>query len=144
MTNHRKACLEQVEDTVLSDRNRDYGDPEDNFADTAKILNVLLRNKLHPDHELHPHDVALIMTAVKLARAKTSPHKLDHYIDIAGYACCGYACVVATAPEVEAKPKSRQTIQCCPKCLSSRTFVDERQLNQSECMDCGHKFKRVL
>lgn len=98
MTNERKRCIEQVEAAVCSDRNIEYGNPEDNFLDIAKMWNTLMGNKLSPDHEFHPHDVALMMVAVKLSRAKTSPEKLDHYIDIAGYAACGYACIKAYSP----------------------------------------------
>jgi hypothetical protein len=139
MTNSREECLKQVREAVCSDRNRDYGDPEDNFLDIANILNVLLRDKLHPEHELHPTDIALIMITTKLARAKTSPYKLDHYVDMAGYAVCGYACVEKQHAEEGLKPG--QIFQGCPKCNSYQRLYDERNPGWHECMNCGCRYK---
>jgi hypothetical protein len=43
---------------------------------------------------LDPHDVAIMMMQLKHSRLSWSPTKEDHWIDLAGYAACGWDCVV--------------------------------------------------
>ena len=73
--------------TGTGERERTYGDPTENFTRIADALNAL--GYLGPVGKIHPHDVAVIMMVVKLSRIVNSPHHLDSYIDIAGYAACG-------------------------------------------------------
>ena len=86
----RREFLEEVSNCILKDRNATYGDPEDNFQDTADIWNVVLSKKLNT--KISITDVAAMMIGLKLARYKSSPLNLDHMIDIGGYAGCGYGC----------------------------------------------------
>jgi hypothetical protein len=87
----RVAVLNDAFDAVCSDRNNDYGDPEDNFEDIAKLWtaykNVPFTRGNVPFTRT---DVAVFMMLVKIARMKTSPALKDHWVDIAGYAACGY------------------------------------------------------
>jgi hypothetical protein len=80
----RRSVLLEAEEAVCSDRNKHYGDPEDNFNDIAKLWTAY-KNVLFTRG-----DVAVLMTLVKIARMKTSPDLKDHWVDIAGYAACGY------------------------------------------------------
>jgi hypothetical protein len=36
------------------------------------------------------HDVAAMMIMIKLSRIAWTPEDIDHWVDIAGYAACGY------------------------------------------------------
>jgi len=86
----REEFLEEVAQCILKDRNATYGDPEDNFEDTADIWNVVLGKKLNT--KISITDVAAMMIGLKLARYKSSPLNVDHMIDMGGYSGCGYAC----------------------------------------------------
>jgi hypothetical protein len=121
---------------VCNDRNRDYGDPEDNFADIASLWNTYMGNRVDSFTAV---DVANLMVLTKVARAKTSPDKLDHYIDIAGYAVCGHACV--EKQQSEQAQGLGYTVQICPNCLSSQRMYDERNPGWYECMNCGTKYE---
>lgn len=94
-TEAREAVLKGAEQAVLSDRNANYGNPEDNFRDIATLWNAWLKLK-YPFHAiaLDGLDVAQMMIHVKQARMRTSPLLEDHHVDIAGYAACGYAAAV--------------------------------------------------
>ena len=63
---------------VTHERNQHYGHPLDNFQRTADLWAVIL------GCEVKPHQVALCMQAVKIAREIESP-KLDNIIDGIGY-----------------------------------------------------------
>lgn len=82
----RKRILDEAIKCVCSDRNKAYGAPEDNFAKIAAYWNVQLADKLR--EPLTAHDVGIAMTLMKLARMRTSPEKMDHYVDAAGYLAC--------------------------------------------------------
>lgn len=88
---NRRAVLLEAEEAVCSDRNADYGDPEDNFLDIAQLWTA------YKNVPFTRADVAVFMTLVKIARMKTSPKVKDHYVDIAGYAACGYPSALADA-----------------------------------------------
>lgn len=89
----RRELIDQVEQFICSDRQNHYGDAEDNFADIAAIANVVLKHKLQAP--LNARDVAAFSACIKLARIRTSPDLIDHWLDLAGYAICGGGIVVA-------------------------------------------------
>lgn len=78
----RASCLKSAKSIVCSDRNQQYGDPENNFAQIANMWTAYL------NVDIMPEDVAMMMIMLKIARAKTGSYKDDNYIDIAGYAAC--------------------------------------------------------
>lgn len=80
----RRTILLEAEEAVCSDRNKHYGDPEDNFEDIAKLWTA------YKNVTFTRGDVAVFMMLVKIARMKTSPDLNDHWVDIAGYAACGW------------------------------------------------------
>lgn len=92
----REAILDAARDAVMKDRNHTYGPPTQDFARTAAILNTLGFRIVNGNsiYEVMPHHVALIQIAVKLSRLTWSPKKDDSWVDVAGYAACGYECVV--------------------------------------------------
>ena len=64
---------------AIGDRRETYGAPKDGFDRAAVIASALL------DKQVLPHEIALIMHAVKLARIAANPANADHYIDGISY-----------------------------------------------------------
>lgn len=90
----REKILQDALKIVTQDRNKDYGDPEDNFSTIAEYWGTYLHSRhLIPKSEsLTATDVAAMMILMKCSRLATSPDKEDHWVDIAGYAACGGQC----------------------------------------------------
>ena len=83
-----RELLKETIKVITGPRAKDYGDKYDNHVNIAKLWSSYL------DYEISPHDVAICMALVKIARLKHRRTK-DCYIDIAGYA--------AIASEIESK-----------------------------------------
>jgi hypothetical protein len=69
-------------------RNRDYGEPIDNFERIAAGWRVLL------GADVTPHQVALCMVWLKMARLCETPTHEDSYVDAAAYAALAAQLVV--------------------------------------------------
>ena len=81
----RVAALREAAGIINGDRNKQYGAPEDNFERTAKIWSIILGIPISNE------DVAMMMVGLKVARyASKSGYQPDTWVDIAGYAGCGY------------------------------------------------------
>lgn len=78
----RAEVLQAAQKIVCTDREQQYGSPEDNFYAIAQYWNI------YTGLYLTPLDVANMMILLKLARESSGRHKDDNYIDIAGYASC--------------------------------------------------------
>lgn len=85
----RKAMLYHTAELVTGDRNATYGSPTQNFTDTAAFWTLQLKHKLKDDAQIDASDVAKLMISLKLCRM-IAASKDDNWIDIAGYAGCGY------------------------------------------------------
>lgn len=83
----RRRILAEADSVVNGGRDQQYGQPEDNFALIGRLWSDYL------GVEIKAHDVAALMMLLKVARVKTAPDKEDHWVDIAGYAACGFDCV---------------------------------------------------
>jgi len=87
-----ESILEEAERITGGDRQNDYGPPDQDFARTAKLWNTLLSAYIKDGElDMPPAAVALCMIALKLSR-ETHQKKRDSWVDIAGYAKCGYIC----------------------------------------------------
>ena len=87
----RAKCLDLAKKIVEQDRQNSYGKPENNFAQIAEYWNIYLASKkVNAFEKIEPIDVANMMILLKIARTKANPYYLDNYIDIAGYAACGF------------------------------------------------------
>jgi hypothetical protein len=81
----RVQALREAASIIAGDRDVQYGGPEENFTRIAKIWSVIV------GVEISPEDVAMMMVGLKVARyASKSGFQPDTWIDIAGYAGCGY------------------------------------------------------
>ena len=96
-TSSRAKLLVDAANLIDGDRNVQYGDPIDDFSLTASMWEDYLRRIVITRNTggevfLDPHDVAVMMMLVKISRLAQSPEKQDHWLDIAGYAGCGWEC----------------------------------------------------
>ena len=81
----RVEALREAARIISGERNIQYGGPEENFTRTAKIWSVIM------GIEFTAEDVAMMMVGLKVARyANHGMFQPDTWIDIAGYAACGY------------------------------------------------------
>lgn len=85
----RVADLEHAAYLTRGDRNRDYGEPVENYRHTAEIFNAI------SGRDLTSHEAALFMVAVKLARLRTAPNLTDSYVDAMAYLGIAHECAVA-------------------------------------------------
>jgi len=80
----REEILDQAKQIVSGDRDKQYGQPEDNFAKVAALWANYLETPIGAE------DVAAMMILFKVARLIGSEYKsVDSWVDIAGYAACG-------------------------------------------------------
>lgn len=85
----RESILDAAKQCVCTDREGQYGSPEDNFALIAKMWSEYLYAATGKKIEICAHDVAVMMCLLKIARIATGEPKADSWIDLAGYAACG-------------------------------------------------------
>ena len=87
----RSEILAEAERCVCTDREQQYGSPENNFKLIARLWEPYLKAKcVSPNIGIciNPEDVAVMMALLKIARIATGVPKADNYIDLAGYATC--------------------------------------------------------
>lgn len=85
----RSEILREADKIITADRNKTYGEPDEDFQRIAGMWNVL--GFQAPDGEkMQGHHVALAMVALKLSRLTWSAGHRDSWMDVAGYAACGY------------------------------------------------------
>lgn len=78
----RREILEQAIKCVCMDREQDYGTPEDSFTAIARYWSLYL------SREVNAHDIAMMMTLLKIARIESGRFKSDSYVDACGYLAC--------------------------------------------------------
>jgi hypothetical protein len=80
---NRAEILDTAKAYVMKDRAATHGDAESNFGLIACYWSA------HLDAGIGPEDVAIMMTLMKLARAKANPGHADNWVDGCGYLACG-------------------------------------------------------
>ena len=85
----RESILDAAKQCVCSDREGQYGDPEENFTVIAKLWSEYLYATTGEEIDVNAYDVAVMMCLLKIARIATGAPKADSWIDLAGYAACG-------------------------------------------------------
>jgi hypothetical protein len=79
----RVEILDTAKEYITKDRATTHGDLENNFGLIAAYWSS------HLGRNIKPHDVAVMMTLLKLARAKSNPAHADNWVDGCGYLACG-------------------------------------------------------
>jgi hypothetical protein len=85
--NLRSECLDDAMQLLTGDRNIDYGEPIENFERVADGWSIILGKYIAP------HQVALCMAWLKIARLTATPDHKDSYTDAAGYIALGWELV---------------------------------------------------
>ncbi len=100
----RAELLNEAERIITNDRNKSYGEPDEDFQRIAAIASALGFRITEGDaiRPLSGSDVATFMICLKLSRLAWMPTHRDSWLDIAGYAGCGY--------ETAALEEERRTI----------------------------------
>lgn len=94
----RERCLDEAKKIVCSDRNEQYGEPENNFDVISEYWAAYLNSKYKVGVPLDSGDVAYMMVLFKMGRITTAKaYKEDNYIDLAGYAACAMECATNKA-----------------------------------------------
>jgi len=84
----RVQLLNEAVKVIAGDRDKQYGTPEDSFRAIARHWNAYIHGR---EFDLTPGDVAAMMILVKVARMESGNlAQADSWLDIAGYAACGY------------------------------------------------------
>ena len=87
----RQQILESAIKHTCGDRNKQYGDPWENFSNTADLFTAYIIAKYRGCEidenrfSLTPEDAAHLMILVKMARTFTGKVKQDTYEDMAAY-----------------------------------------------------------
>ena len=80
---NRADILDTAKEYVTKDRAATHGDAESNFGLIAAYWSA------HLNVSIRAHDVAVMMTLLKLARARSNPKHTDNWIDGCGYLALG-------------------------------------------------------
>jgi hypothetical protein len=76
---NRSEILDTAKEYITKDRADTHGDAESNFGLIALYWSA------HLDALVTSHDVAVMMTLMKLARMRSNPAHVDSAVDAAGY-----------------------------------------------------------
>jgi len=95
--NEGETVLQEANRLVNGDRRKDYGHPSIHFKRTIGMLNAMFADYL--TKPLEPQHWAQIILCDKISRAMETPSKRDHWVDLAGYAQCGYLAVESETNE---------------------------------------------
>ena len=80
---NRKYILDAAQQAVTVDRAATHGQLEDSFGLVAAYWSA------HLGTPVSRSDVAVMMIQLKLARIRSSPERVDYWMDVAGYAASG-------------------------------------------------------
>ena len=80
----RGVILDKAKTLTTVDRRKEHGDALDNFETTAAYWNTHLGI-----NQITPHDVAIMMSMLKMARMRQKDDNIDNYVDICGYMALG-------------------------------------------------------
>ena len=101
-----KEFLEKASELAAGDRENDYGDKVHNHTNIARLWSTYL------DVKIEAHDVAILMTLLKVARTKLGAGSDDTYIDMAAYsAIAGEIKFKEPKKESEGERRGRETLE---------------------------------
>lgn len=126
----RESILREAIDIVCSDRNLQYGEPEDNFSIIGELWSVYLNAKrVAPTDriELTAKDASDMLILFKVARSVTATTpKRDTYVDIAGYAACSGAFIDKAVPSKPPINIANEPLKTDSLCLSCQWSIDHK------------------
>tara|TARA_R100000773_G_C4160033_1_gene78303 strand:+ start:55 stop:357 length:303 start_codon:yes stop_codon:yes gene_type:complete len=73
---------QEIEKKIIDDRQKDYGDYQENFVLLAEMFTIILFGSLKK--RIKPYQVGQLMMALKLYRS-TKNFKADNYLDLSVY-----------------------------------------------------------
>ena len=101
---HTRELLMKAHALIGGDREKDYGDKVKNHNNIAKLWSAYL------DVPTTAHDVAIMMTLLKVARTKLGEVSEDTYVDMAAYgAIAGEIKFKEPKKESEGERRGRET-----------------------------------
>lgn len=80
----KRELLEEAANIVEGQRKEDYGETYKSFERISNLWSAYLSCPVSPS------DIAAMMIMLKISRAKQTPTHKDSWVDMAGYAACGY------------------------------------------------------
>ena len=80
----KRELLEEAANIVEGQRKEDYGETYKSFERISNLWSAYLSCPISPS------DVTAMMIMLKISRAKQTPTHKDSWVDMAGYAACGY------------------------------------------------------
>ena len=86
LTSQLGGCLQEALTIVRGARNKDYGDPAEDYARTAALWSAYL------GVPITARQAAMCMCLVKVSRLANSPAHKDSMVDLAGYAAVYERC----------------------------------------------------
>ena len=114
-----KEFLARASTLVAGDRENDYGNKIENHNNIAKLWSAYL------DIKIEAHDVAIMMTLLKVARTKLGVVSEDTYIDMSAYsAIAGEIKFKEPKKESEGERRGRETLEHIKK-LNKKTQGEE-------------------
>lgn len=138
----RADILKAAERCVCTDRNQQYGEPEDNFRTISMLWSVYLCAR-GMEQPLGAADVGAMMALFKLGRIATGGNKADNFIDLAGYAACAGEIVTESGGgnkdvKCSADNKNPSETQKTPsndKVAHSTTFAENKNVRMVRGLD---------
>ncbi|MGM9680362.1 MAG: DUF6378 domain-containing protein [Eubacteriales bacterium] len=76
----RHRILAEADECICRNREVQYGDAKQNFDMIARLWTIYTG-----DHIYTPHEVAVMMALLKIARIQSGMVKADNYVDACGY-----------------------------------------------------------
>jgi len=73
---------QEIEKKIIDERQKDYGDYQENFIMLAEMFTIILAGSLRT--RIKPHQVGQLMMGLKLYRS-TKNFKADNYTDLSIY-----------------------------------------------------------
>ena len=105
-----KEILKEANILIVGERHKDYGDKVKNHENIAKLWSA------YKDIEITAHDVAIMMTLLKIARTKLGAVCEDTYIDMSAYgAIAGEIKSKEPKKESEGERRGRETLEYVKK-----------------------------
>lgn len=138
----RADILKAAERCVCTDRNQQYGEPEDNFRIISMLWSVYLCAR-GMEQPLGAADVGAMMALFKLGRIATGGNKADNFIDLAGYAACAGEISTESGSghkdvKCSADNKNQSETQKTPsndKAAHSTTFAENKNVRMARGLD---------